>query len=116
MKTIKLPALVLACVLAALVAGQAFADARLQGSWTFDDPSLYAALVFSGPNFVWVIEDVTYVGYFSASGGSLAMHVTHIHLLQADLWIVDGTTSFRYEFRFDTNDRLIVHDWVYLRD
>jgi len=112
----KLKALFIVGVLAAtLAAAQAFADPRLQGSWLWDGPS-HAGIIINGPNFVWIIEEAggTFIGNFSVSGNVATFNVTHFVDELDGLWYAYNET-WRYHFSFQTNNRLVINNWIYLR-
>jgi len=112
----KMKALLIVGVLAAVLAAtQAFADHRLQGSWLWDSPS-HAGIIINGSSFVWIMEEVggTFIGSLSVSGNVATFTVTHFFNRNDDLWFAHNET-WQYTFSFQTNNRLALGNWIYLR-
>jgi len=100
-------------VLAAIVAMPAFSDHRLQGAWLWDGPS-HAALLINGNSFVWIVDSLEYVGTFTVSGNVAIFTVTHLSDANTGLWYIHHET-WRYNFSFQANNRLLINNWIYLR-
>jgi len=114
MNSRKLRALLVVCVLAmTVIATQAFADNRLQGAWLWEGPD-HAGLLINGNNFVWIwVDGTTYVGTVSVSGNR-ATFTTGQFLDINDIWH-NHQETWNYNFSFQTNNRLVINNWIYLR-
>ena len=97
-----------------MVAGtQAFADARLQGYWHWEG-DLNTQLLINGSSFVWLwVDGTTFTGTVSVSGNLATFMATHARGTD-NVWRSHGEI-WNYAISFQTNNRLIINDWVYLR-